>query len=128
MLLSVNYHIKQRLLLALKERVVMEVTHDLVNRDPERNEINALLDFVGDLAGKRVLEIGAGTGRLTWRYASQAAGVVGIDPNPERVATALKDMPKELEGRVTMLESTLEDYARETQRSLFDVALMSWAL
>jgi predicted RNA methylase len=106
------------------------MNHALTNisRDPEKNEINALLDFVGDLTGKRMLEIGAGTGRLTWRYAPLAAEVVGMDPKPERIATALKDMPKALQGRVTMLESTLEDYARKAQKSLFDMALMSWAL
>ena len=99
-----------------------------ITRDPEGNEIKALLEFTGDLAGKRVIEIGAGSGRLTWRYASLAAEVVGIDPKPERVAAALEDMPEALLGRVTMLESTLEDYQRDAQAPLFDVALMSWAL
>ena len=28
--------------------------------DPESNEVDALLEFVGDLARRRVLEIGAG--------------------------------------------------------------------
>jgi 2-polyprenyl-3-methyl-5-hydroxy-6-metoxy-1,4-benzoquinol methylase len=99
-----------------------------ITLDPERNEINALLEFTGELAGKRVLEIGAGSGRLTRRYASLAGEVVGIDPNPERIASAQKDMPKTLLGRVVMLETTLEDYQRAAQAPLFDVALMSWAL
>lgn len=99
-----------------------------ITLDPERNEINALLEIVGDLEGKRVLEIGAGTGRLTWRYASMAGEVVGIDPNQERIAQAQKDMPKELGGRVVLLETSLEDYQREAQAPLFDLALMSWAL
>ena len=103
-------------------------TRDLVTRDLEGNEINALLEFTGDLAGKRVLEIGAGTGRLTWRYASQAAEVVGIDPKPERIAQAHDDMPKALQGRVVMLEATLADYQRDAQALPFDVAIMSWAL
>ena len=72
--------------------------------DPERNEIDALLEFVGDLAGKRVLEIGAGTGRLTWRYASRAGKVVAIDPNPKRIARAQNDIPKELHGRCDELK------------------------
>ena len=96
--------------------------------DPERNEINALLDFVGDLAGKRVLEIGAGAGRLTWRYASLAGEVIGIDPKPERVAAACDEMPRALQGHVVMLETGLEEYARDTKKQRFDVALMSWAL
>jgi ubiquinone/menaquinone biosynthesis C-methylase UbiE len=99
-----------------------------VMRDPEKNEINALLDYVGDLAGKRVLEIGAGSGRLTWRYAELAGEVVGIDPKPERVAQAREDMPKVLHGRVVMLEATLAQYQHKTGSPLFDVALMSWAL
>jgi hypothetical protein len=37
-----------------------------VRVDPEQNEIGALLDFV-NLDGRRVLEIGSGNGRLTWR-------------------------------------------------------------
>ena len=99
-----------------------------ISIDPERNEINSLLEFVGDLAGKRVLEIGAGSGRLTWRYASNAGEVVGIDPNSERIARARNEMPKELRGRVSLLETTLEEYQRDGQAPLFDVALMSWAL
>lgn len=99
-----------------------------IARDPERNEINALLEFAGDLTGTRVLEIGAGNGRLTWRYASLAGEVVGIDPKPERIASAHDDMPEAFQGRVVMLETTLEDYHRNGQATLFDVALMSWAL
>lgn len=99
-----------------------------VTIDPERNEIDALLEFAGDLEDKCVLEIGAGIGRLTWRYASNAGEVVGIDPNPERIARAQNDLPKELRGRITMLETTLEEYQRDVQAPLFDVALMSWAL
>lgn len=96
--------------------------------DPERNEIDTLLEFAGDLEGKRVLEIGAGYGRLTWRYAPYAGEVVGIDPNPKRIARAQDDIPKNLRGRVTMLETTLEEYQRDKEATLFDVALMSWAL
>ena len=96
--------------------------------DPERNEINALLEFTGDLEGKRVFEIGAGNGRLTWRYAANAAEVLGIDPNPDRVARAQQDMPKDLRSRVTILDTTLQAYHRDPQAPLFDVALMSWSL
>ena len=99
-----------------------------IMKDPERNEIAALLEFVGDLAGKRVLEIGAGYGRLTWRYATRTAEVVAVDPNPEKIARARDEMPKGLRGRVAMLETTLEDYWRAGRTQLFDVALMSWVL
>jgi predicted RNA methylase len=96
--------------------------------DPERNEIDALLDFAGDLQGRRLLEIGAGKGRLTWRYASKARAVLAIDPNPERITHAQNDMPKELRGHVVMLNTALEEYQHDVQTPLFDVALLSWAL
>ena len=38
-----------------------------VTFDPERNEIDSLLEFAGDLEGKRVFEIGVGDGRLPVR-------------------------------------------------------------
>jgi 2-polyprenyl-3-methyl-5-hydroxy-6-metoxy-1,4-benzoquinol methylase len=41
--------------------------------DPDNNETP------DNFNGQRVLEIGCGSGRLTWRYADQAAHVVGID-------------------------------------------------
>ena len=44
-----------------------------IRLDPEGNEPAALFDFVGRLAGQRVLEIGCGDGGLTWLYADQAA-------------------------------------------------------
>jgi ubiquinone/menaquinone biosynthesis C-methylase UbiE len=94
--------------------------------DPERNEVAAFLEFAGNLEDLRVLEIGAGYGRLTWRYASNAGKVVGIDPDPERIARAKEDMSKDLRGSVALLETTLENYHHEGP--LFDVALMSWAL
>jgi len=96
--------------------------------DPERNEIDALLDFTGDLEGKRILEIGSGNGRLTWRYAAHAGQVLGIDPNPDRVARAQEEMPPALQGRLTILEATLEDYQRAHQGAPFDLALLSWSL
>ena len=99
-----------------------------VTIDPEGNEIDALLEFAGDLEGKRVLEIGAGDGRLTWRYAENAGKVVAIDPNTERIARAQDDIPEDLQGRVSILETTLEEYQHHGQAPLFDVALMSWAL
>ena len=96
--------------------------------DPEGYEIDTLREFAGDLEGKRLLEIGSGYGRLTWRYAPYAGEVVGIDPDPERIARAQDDIPENLRGRITMVQTTLEDYRRDRHTALFDVALMSWAL
>jgi ubiquinone/menaquinone biosynthesis C-methylase UbiE len=96
--------------------------------DPERNEINALLELAGNLKNRRVLEIGAGNGRLTWRYAAQTGQVLGIDPKAGQVARALQERPPDLLGRVTFLEGGIEDYQHVHQGAPFDLALMSWSL
>ena len=44
-----------------------------IRQDPENSELDALHEFVGSFAGKRVLEIGCGNGRLTFQYAAEAA-------------------------------------------------------
>lgn len=99
-----------------------------VTFDPERNETEAILEFMGDLEGKRIFEIGMGDGRLTWRYAANAGEIVGIDAKPERIAIAQKDIPRELRDSVTIMETTLEDYQHAEQAPLFDLVLMSWSL
>ena len=96
--------------------------------DPERNEIDALLEIAGDLQGRRVLEIGSGNGRLTWRFAAQAGQVLGIDPKPGQVDRALEEIPSDLQGRVTFLDGSIEDYQHIHQGPPFDLALMSWSL
>jgi cyclopropane fatty-acyl-phospholipid synthase-like methyltransferase len=101
-----------------------------ISIDPEENEIRNLAEFAGNFSGKRVLEIGCGDGRLTWRYASQAAQVVAIDPNPEKVSQALQNLPAELSHRMSFHALGLEEYVaqRPSQANKFDLALLSWSL
>jgi hypothetical protein len=51
----------------------------MIRIDPEQNETRALFSFV-ELDGRRVLEIGSGDGRLTWRYAERADHVTAVEP------------------------------------------------
>ena len=61
-------------------------------KDPENNETPALFKIV-NFSGQRVLEIGCGNGRVTWRYAGQAAHVTGIDPDDKQIALARETLP-----------------------------------
>ena len=97
-----------------------------VRVDPEQNEIGALLDFV-NLDGRRVLEIGSGNGRLTWRYADRAAHVTAVEPFAPANAHAEDNLPPELVPRVVR-RAAFGEFAAETASSTFDVAIFSWSL
>jgi cyclopropane fatty-acyl-phospholipid synthase-like methyltransferase len=102
-----------------------------VTIDFEENEVRALSELTGSLAGQRILEIGCGDGRLTWRYAAQAAHVVAIDPNPERIARAQQDLPSDLNDRVTFHAVGLQEFAAQDSpevRQPFDLVLLAYSL
>jgi 2-polyprenyl-3-methyl-5-hydroxy-6-metoxy-1,4-benzoquinol methylase len=97
-------------------------------QDPEENEIRSLLKFTGSLDGKSVLEIGCGDGRLTWRYADQAANVTGIDPDSDRINKALAAFPKQLRKKVELHNLGLDDFAAQAHTDQFDIAILAWSL
>lgn len=99
----------------------------VIKIDPENNESGALFDLV-DFAGRRVLEIGCGDGRLTWRYADRAAQVTAIDPSAEAIGRAREDMPEELRGRVEFRNVAFEAFAAASGPSRFDLVMLSWSL
>jgi SAM-dependent methyltransferase len=59
-----------------------------------RAEVFELLVRAGDLRGRRVLDVGCGTGTLaTWLAEHAAARVWGVDPSPEMLAVAREKVP-----------------------------------
>jgi cyclopropane fatty-acyl-phospholipid synthase-like methyltransferase len=97
-----------------------------VRTDPEGNETAALFDLV-DLEGAHVLEIGAGDGRLTWRYAERPAHVLAVEPF-EGSASRAKERLREVNLPVEFRLAAFEDFAAGSDPDVFDVALLSWSL
>lgn len=93
--------------------------------DPEGNETRMLHDLV-DFAGKDVLEVGCGDGRMTWRYADRARSVLGIDPNGQWIAKARAAIPPALQSIVRFRVGDIA-HAR-LRRAAFDAAILSWCL
>ena len=66
-----------------------------------------LLAEAGDLRGRRVLDVGCGTGTLAaWLAENVAARVWGVDPSPEMLAVAREKVPASVglkEGRAEAL-------------------------
>jgi 2-polyprenyl-3-methyl-5-hydroxy-6-metoxy-1,4-benzoquinol methylase len=93
--------------------------------DPTGAELAALAEIV-DFSGLRILEIGCGNGRLTWRYADRAEEVLGIDPDANAIVAARAATPPELCERVHFdVASPVE---RDVPRRHFDLAFFSWSL
>ena len=94
--------------------------------DHEQNETRALFSLFNDFAGKSVLEIGCGDGRLTWRYAEGAARVIAIDPDSVKFAKIESTRPPSL-GHVTFMNIGLEPFAAQNKEK-FDIAILAWSL
>ena len=94
-------------------------------KDPEQNETRFLRQFV-DVTGKRVLEIGCGEGRLTWRYAASSLSTVGVDPDTDALRVAIYDRPVDLANKVQFTSAKAEQlpFHKET----FDIAILAWSL
>ncbi len=95
-----------------------------VQIDPEGTEIRILKQLV-DPRGKRVLEIGCGDGRLTWRYASLPKQVTGIDLRADDLRVALIDRPANLASRVQFARADVLQLPFPA--SSFDAAIFSWS-
>jgi protein-L-isoaspartate O-methyltransferase len=93
--------------------------------DPEGVEtavIHALVDF----EDRDVLELGAGDGRLTWRYADRTSSVLALEPKELLVEQARAALPPELRPRV---EFRVGDAVTGVlPAGAFDVALFSRSL
>ncbi|KAB1074627.1 class I SAM-dependent methyltransferase [Methylobacterium planeticum] len=55
--------------------------------------LSLILDTFEPLAGRRLLDIGCGSGTLAKALAARGATVTGIDPNPEAIAAAAAAVP-----------------------------------
>lgn len=93
--------------------------------DPEGMEL-ATLDRLVSLAGKRVLEIGCGDGRLTRSLAERARSIVAIDPDRLEIARARRSLPARLRSRVDFEVASGESLPFPDRE--FDVAVFSWSL
>jgi ubiquinone/menaquinone biosynthesis C-methylase UbiE len=78
------------------------------------------------VAGKRVLEVACGTGRMTALAASKAASVYAFDPSAENVSAARAALTNEQRRRVRFAVHDAE--ALDVARERFDIALCGWSL
>jgi ubiquinone/menaquinone biosynthesis C-methylase UbiE len=93
--------------------------------DPEGVEIAALRQLA-PMDGLRVLELGCGDGRLTFRYARETESVLAVDPDADAIAKANAALAPDLRERVTFAVAGAAEVDVPGRR--FDLALFSWSL
>ena len=92
--------------------------------DPEGKELTALVRNV-DFSNKRVLDIGCGTGRLSFSLAQHAGFVTGIDIDSQSI-----DLCNIKNERLSFDNCSFicSDFLDFSCQELYDVAVFSWSL
>ena len=90
--------------------------------DLELKTIRALVNF----SGQRVLEIGAGDGRLSWPFAPEAAQWIALDPDADEVNAAARALRENPFPTVRLLVG--DGRALSFPAEYFDLALFTWSL
>lgn len=93
--------------------------------DPEGRELEALQKYVS-LKDKKVLEVGCGDGRLTFKYANLAMYVIAIDVNAEEIKEAMSKTPPELSSRLEFQVGNGDNLLFEDES--FDVVFLAYSL
>ena len=94
-------------------------------RDPERLEPEHL-SKIEQLYDARVIEVGCGEGRLTWRYASLVKSVIGIDPEADVLSEAISALPSHGGLRFDAVQGLAEKLPFKAE--FFDAAIFAWSL
>jgi SAM-dependent methyltransferase len=89
---------------------------------PLRRRLALTLEELGDLTGKRVLDVGCGPGRYAVSAAERGGEVVGIDLSPAMLELAQeRARQRSVAGRCRFLEADFDAYEPD---GAFDVTLM----
>jgi len=87
----------------------------------EKKQIHKFVNF----KDKRVLEIGCGEGRLTWKYASATHLILGVDSDRNALRVALVDSPTAIKSKLILINSSAEQLPFKSNS--FDLAIFAWS-
>ena|SRR5262245_47562802 len=88
-----------------------------MGRDTEEAETRAMHALI-DFAGRDILEVGCGDGRLTWRYAEEARSILALDPDSAVIERANSCLRERLRPRIWFLAADILDTTFPLARSM----------
>ena len=95
--------------------------------DPDGITAAVLLNLA-QFIDTRVLEVGCGSGRITFDYAEHTRHLLAIDPIGEDIRTANQNKPDHLAEKITFIESSIEDFIPPAESGGYDVVLYTFSL
>jgi ubiquinone/menaquinone biosynthesis C-methylase UbiE len=102
-----------------------EQYHQLVSREDVDGTLPAALWDIADFAGKAVVELGAGTGRVTRIVAARAGRVLAFDRSPHMLERARAALAAELGRNVSL--SVADNRAIPLPPAAADIVLEGWS-
>lgn len=96
-----------------------------LQKDPENIEAKTLNRLV-NFQDKRVLEVGCGEGRLTFKYAVLAKQVVAFDPDHDALRVAKADARMKGISTIQFAEASASHIPFSKEK--FDIAILAWSL
>lgn len=93
--------------------------------DPDGLELKTLRGLL-DFGGRRVLEVGAGDGRLTFPFDADAAGWVALDPDVDELRRAAQAAPAHGSGSARFMQGDARRLPFAA--GVFDIVFFSHAL
>ncbi len=97
-----------------------------MQKDPDGFEQKALRALV-DFKDKRVIEVGCGEGRLTFKYATASALTIGFDPDHDALRIAWADAQDKSCGTHVHFASASASHIPFSKET-FDIAILAWSL
>ena len=90
--------------------------------------VDELREWGGErlVRGKRVLDLGCGDGRFALGVAPVARSVVGVDPDPEAISAAKKNVRTTHVRNVRFVVGAAQNL--QFPGEVFDVVILSWTL
>lgn len=93
-------------------------------QDSVDEELKSLSRLADGFTNKRVLEIGCGNGRITRKYAHQAASIDAIDPDAAKIEKAIALTSEEM-THVHYHPLAIEDFQATEP---YDLVILAWSL